>query len=165
MSRAPFVRSLALSSLALALATASPARAYHAATHAGLTERAAFASSLHQRLVQRFGRALGLYERLTLDGSDRDPARRELLRRLAQLDPESGYAPEHGTLSALGWLVAGAAVEGVPASRTRNHFYDPTRGRGLDQVDGNALRTRLGAAATGVGSVRGVFTGDRKSVV
>lgn len=145
--------------LALCLAAALPARAYHAATHVGLTERAAFASSLHARLMQRFGRVLGLYEPLALDGNERDPARRELMRRIAQLDPESGYTPDRGRLSALGWLVAGSAIEGVPAARTRNHFYDPSRGRGLDQVDGEALRTRLGAAATGVGSVRGVFTG------
>ena len=143
----------------LILLAAIPAHAYHASTHAGLTERAAFASSLHKRLMAHFDRALGLYESLALDGSARDPARRELLRRVAQLDPESGYAPDRGRLSALGWLVAGAAIEGVPAARTRNHFFDPTRNRGLDQVDGEALRTRLGAAASGVGSVRGVFTG------
>ena len=47
----------------------------------------------------------------------------------------------------------------MPAARTRNHFYDPSRGRGLDEVDGEALRTRINAAATGVGSLRGVFTG------
>ncbi|HEX9101934.1 MAG TPA: hypothetical protein VF997_07015, partial [Polyangia bacterium] len=145
---------------AVAVALALPADAYHAATHAGLTERAALASSLHARLVQHLGRALGLYEPLTLDGSDRDPARRELLRRLAQLDPEGGYTPDRGRMSALGWLVAGAAIEGVPAERTRNHFFDPTRGSGLDEVGGEALRTRLGAAASGVGSVRGVFTGS-----
>lgn len=142
------------------VAVALPADAYHAATHAGLTERAALASTLHVRLMQRFGRALGLYEPLTLDGGDRDPARRELLRRLGQLDPEGGYTPERGKMSALAWLVAGAAVEGVPADRTRNHFYDPTRGSGLDEVDGEALRTRLGAAANGVGTVRGIFTGS-----
>ena len=143
-----------------AVGLALPADAYHAATHAGLTERAALGSSLHRKLMQRLDRALGLYEPLALDGSDRDPARRELMRRLGQLDPEGGYTPDRGRLSALGWLVAGAAVEGVPAERTRNHFYDPTRGTGLDEVDGEALRTRLNAAATGVGSVRGVFTGS-----
>ena len=145
--------------LVIAVALALPAHAYHAATHAGLTERAALASSLHARLMQRFDRALGLYEPLALDGGDRDPARRELLRRLAQLDPEGGYTPDRGRLSALGWLVAGAAGEGVPAERTRNHFYDPTRGSGLDEVGGEALRTRVTSAANGVGTVRGVFTG------
>lgn len=140
----------------LVLVAASTAHAYHAATHAGLTERAALASSLHARLIDRLGR--GLYEPLALDGSERDPARRELDRRLAQLDP--GSVPDHGRLTALGWLAAGAAVEGVPAERTRNHFYDPSRGRGLDEVAGTALRTRLSAAASGVGTVRGIFTGS-----
>jgi len=143
----------------LAILLALPAHAYHAATHAGLTERAAFASSLHTRLMQHLGRALGLYEPLALDGGERDPARRELMRRLMQLNPESGLQPDRGRLSALGWLVAGAAIEGVPAERTRHHFYDPTRNRGLDEVDGEALRTRLRSAASGIGSVRGVFTG------
>jgi hypothetical protein len=140
-------------------ALAAPAHGYHGATHAGLTERAALASSLHKRLIERLGRALGLYEPLSLDGKENEPARRELLRRIAQLDPESGYVPDRGRMSALGWLVAGAVAEGVPADRTRNHFYDPSRGRGLDEVEGEALRTRLRAAANGVGSVRGVFTG------
>jgi len=89
----------------LAILLALPAHAYHAATHAGLTERAALASTLHARLMQRFGRALGLYEPLALDGSNRDPGHRELLRRLAQLDREGGYTPDRGRLSALEWLV------------------------------------------------------------
>jgi len=152
-------RALAVSVALAAVAVALPADAYHAATHAGLTERAALASTLHARLMQRFGRALGLYEPLALDGSNRDPGHRELLRRLAQLDREGGYTPDRGRLSALEWLVAGAALEGVPADRTRNHFYDPTRGSGLDEVDGEALRTRLQSAASGVGTVRGIFTG------
>lgn len=141
----------------LLVLAASTAHAYHAATHAGLTERAALASSLHKRLIERLGRQLGLYETLGLDGDAHDPSTRELNRRLAQLDPEGGYAPERGKLTALGWLVAGAAVEGVPAERTRNHFYDPSRGRGLDE--GGGVRERLQAAASGVGSVRGIFTG------
>jgi hypothetical protein len=145
--------------LVVAALAALPAHAYHAATHAGLTERAAFASSLHTHLMQHLGRALGLYEPLALDGSEHDPARRELLRRLMQLDPESGLQPDRARLSALGWLVAGSVVEGVPAERTRHHFYDPSHNRGLDEVDGEALRTRLRSAATGIGTVRGVFTG------
>ncbi|MCU1281732.1 MAG: hypothetical protein JWM53_5278 [bacterium] len=152
-------RAILVAGVVLACALALPAQAYHAATHAGLTERAALASSLHAKLIQRFARALGLYEPLALDKSERDPSRRELMRRLGQLDPEGGLSPDRGRLSALGWLVAGAAIEGVPAERTRNHFFDPTRQSGLDEVGGEALRTRLRAAATGVGSVRGVFTG------
>lgn len=153
-------RALTFFTVAAALASQpSAAVAYDAPTHAGLTERAALASSLHKRLSERFGRGLGLYEPLTLDGGDGDGARRELLRRLSQLDPEGGYIPDRGRLTALGWLVGGAAFEGVPAERTRNHFYDPSRGRGLDEVEGEALRTRVRAATTGVGSVRGIFTG------
>jgi hypothetical protein len=150
----------ALACFLAAAAVALPAHAYHASTHAGLTERAAFASSLHARLMQRYGRELGLYEPLSLDGAERDPARRELLRRIAQLDPEGGYVPDRGRMSALAWLVAGAAIEGVPAERTRNHFFDPSRNAGLDETDGEALRTRVRAAANGVGSWRGVFTGS-----
>jgi hypothetical protein len=141
------------------VAGGGPARAYHAATHAGLTERAALASSLHKRLIERLGRPLGLYEQLTL-ADDRSPARRELARRLVQLDAEGGYVPDRNRMTAIGWLTAGAVVEGVPASRTRHHFYDPSRQSGLDQVEGSALRTRLSSAASGVGSVRGVFTGE-----
>jgi hypothetical protein len=138
----------------------SPARAYHAKTHAGLTERAALASSLHKKLSTQLGRPLGLYEPLTLDGDlTRDGERRELERRLKQLDPEGGYVPDRGRLTALDWLVAGAAVEGVPAERLRHHFYDPASGRGLDDRDGSALRNRVAAATWGIGTVRGIFTG------
>jgi hypothetical protein len=135
------------------------AHAYHDKTHAGLTERAALASSLHKKLTTELGRALGLYEPLALAGTqDRD--RRELEHRLQKLDPEGGYVPDRGKLTALDWLVAGSAVEGVPAERLRNHFYDPTSGRGLDDRVGSALRARVASAAWGVGTVRGIFTGD-----
>jgi hypothetical protein len=137
------------------LLVASTAHAYTAATHMGLTERAALASSMHKRLQQRLGRALGLYDPIALDGRNR-----ELSHRLDQLDREAAAVPERGKLTALGWLVAGAAVEGVPAERTRNHFYDPSRGTGLDEVAGRALGTRLSSAGNGVGSLRGIFTGQ-----
>lgn len=133
---------------------ATGAWAYDAPTHAGLTERAALAGGLHQRLSSEFARALGLYETLQLQGGDA-----ELERRLAKLDPEGGYAPEDRRQTALGWLVAGAVLEGVPAERTRNHFFDPTTGAGLDQ-NARALRTRVGAAVSGIGSLRGIFTGS-----
>jgi hypothetical protein len=137
------------------LLLAAPAGAYEPATHAGLTEQAALASSLHRRLLEA-GRPLGLYEPLALAGHDD-----ELLRRLQHLDPADGYAPEGGKHTALGWLVAGAVLEGVPAARLRNHFFEPTRGAGLDERGGGAraLRTRVAAAANGTGSLRGVFTG------
>jgi hypothetical protein len=139
--------------VALCLA-AAPAAAYHAPTHAGLTERAALASSLHRRLVERLARPLGLYEPLKLapDGA--------LTRRLRRLDPEGGYAPDGDKQTALAWLVAGAVLEGVPAERTRHHFFDPATSGGLAE-GGSAIgfRTRVAAAASGIGTLRGVFTG------
>lgn len=140
------------------LATGGAAHAWEAATHAGLTERAAIASPLHKLLKERLGRPLGLYEPLKLLPSGGED--RELERRLERLDPEGGYVPDGGRQSALGWLAAGAVLEGVPAERNRHHFFDPRTGQGLDDVAyGDGLRTRLHAASTGVGSVRGVFTG------
>jgi hypothetical protein len=138
-----------------ALLAASTARAYDAPTHAGLTERAAFASSLHRRLVERLGRPLGLYEPLGL-GPERDD---QLRQRLQMLDPEGGYAPDGGAGSqgALAWLTAGAVLEDVPAARGRHHFFDPSDGSGLDQPGGT--RTRLASVAQGVGTLRGVLTG------
>src|SRR5439155_20488547 len=138
--------------LALTLLS-SAALSYEAPTHAGLTERAALAAGLHARLAADFGRALGLYETLQLGGGDP-----ELDRRLVKLDPEGGYAPDERRQTAIGWVVAGAVLEGVPAARTRNHFFDPTHESGLDQ-NGRALRTRVGAAVSGIGSLRGIFTG------
>jgi hypothetical protein len=143
--------------LAFALAFASPAGAYEAATHAGLTERAALAATLHQRLIAELGHPLGLYETLKMS-LGKNEVERELDRRLSKLDPEGGYAPDGGRQTVLGWLVAGAVLEGVPASRTRNHFFDPTRATGLDQ-DGGSFRTRVGAAVSGIGTLRGIFTG------
>jgi len=130
---------------------ASTASAYEPVTIAGLTEKAGLASSLHKWLL-RSGRPLGVFEPLKL------PADRELQRRLAVLDPEGGYAPDGGKNTAIGWLTAGAVLEGVPAARNRHHFYDPASGRGLDEP-GSVLRTRLTDVLSGIGSLRGVFTG------
>ncbi len=142
--------------LAFAVALGGSARAYDSVTHAGLTERAALASSLHKKLIERLGRPLGLYDRLRVDLHDA-----ELRTRLGHLDPEGGYAPdETGQESALGWLTAGAVLEGIPAARTRHHFYDPTRGTGLtDDADGQVMRTRVEDVQRGTGTVRGIFTG------
>lgn len=141
-----------LLALALLLAT-TPTSAFEPVTHAGLTERAALASTLHKILVEQLGRPLGLYERLRVE---QDP---ELKLRLSRLDPEGGYVPDDaGVQTALAWLTAGSVLEGVPAHRTRNHFFDPSRGEGL--ADGtNALRTRVEDVVTGIGTLRGVFTG------
>jgi hypothetical protein len=141
--------------IAICTAVCTDARAYDPPTHAGLTERAALASSLHKRLMERLGRPLGLYEPLRLDLNDGD-----LRQRLSRLDPEGGFAPdERGAASALAWLTAGAVLEGVPAHRTRNHFFDPTNGAGLSDDDGSPLRTRFADVSNGIGTVRGIFTG------
>jgi hypothetical protein len=127
---------------------------YEPPTHAGVAERAAISSTLHKQLVDRMGRSLGLYEPLKIVTNNLDYG--ELARRLARLDREGGYAPEDNKQTALGWLTAGAVLEGMPPDRMRHHFYDPTRGAGLDESGG--FRTRLTAAGNGVGSVRGIFT-------
>jgi hypothetical protein len=131
----------------VAVCIASPASAYEAITRAGLTERAALQSSLHERLQEEFGRSLGLYEALKLPQTNRTEDR-PLASRLTKLDPEGGYAPVENTATALSWLVAGAVIEGVGVDRQQNHFFDPTSGRGL--TDGGGLRTRLAGLASGV---------------
>jgi hypothetical protein len=140
------------------LLISSTALAWEPQTHSGLTEQAALSSALHKLLVERLGLPLGLYEPLTLHrGSEAD---RDLLRRAAALDPEGGYAVDDGRQTALGWLTAGAVLEGVPASRNRHHFLDPRDGRGLHDLEsGLKLRTRMADVHTGIGSIRGVFTG------
>ena len=154
--RSPFALALAGSlALAFALSFSPPARGYETITHAGLTERAALASTLHRVLIDKLGRPLGLYERLKLAPGDA-----ELRQRLNRLDPEGGFVPDaSGMQTALAWLTAGAALEGVPAHRTRNHFLDPARGAGLFDDASSALRTRINDVVTGIGTVRGLFTG------
>lgn len=124
---------------ALALAGPPPARAYDpATTHAGLTERSVLASGLHRVLARRLGRPLGLFEPIALRRQDLDsPAGRELLGRLALLDPAGGYRPGNdGVAPALAWVVAGSVVAQMPAERAGNLFYDPSRGSGLSQAGG-----------------------------
>src|SRR6185295_7947446 len=88
-----------------------------ATTHAGLTQRAAMASTLHAALARRFGRLLGLFETVVLRG-DRLPADdwRFIEARLRALDPAGGYRPEDdGKATALGWMVAGSVIAWTPA--------------------------------------------------
>ena len=154
------IAALAPVALALTLAPWNSARAFDAAgTHAGLTESAALASTLGRVLTTNYGCSLGLYDslRLRIEGERGE----QIEKRLAKLDPTEGYAPDHGRLTALGWLVAGSVAEEIPGDRDRNHFYDPSTGRGLDQggfLDGLGLRLRRASGAGG--SVRGVFTGS-----
>jgi hypothetical protein len=111
----------------LCLAGPRRAAAYEAeTTHVGLTERAAKAAKLHSLLSRHLGRAQGLLEPLP----SRLPA--AVVGRLSRLSPVEGLRPDdRGENRALGWLLAGAALEGVPPARVRHHFFDPRTGRGL----------------------------------
>jgi hypothetical protein len=137
----------------------APALAWDAAsTHAGLTEGAVLQSRLGKILTASYGKPLGLFEPLTLalDGERGE----RVTSRLAKLDAAGGYAPDHGRLAALSWVVAGSVAEEVPAERDRNHFFDPTTGRGLEQ--GGFLAgagVRLAGVSDGSGSLRGFFSG------
>jgi hypothetical protein len=148
------------------------ALAYEAPTTlAGLTEQAVLASRLHRRLLQRFVYPLGIFEPLRLDLSSLPPARaRDLYGRLVGLDPGAGYAPDWqqgsgrvypvGRQHVLGWLAAGTVIENVPASRLRNHFFDPQTGRGLQLVgEQTRLSSSLQAVGSGVSSLRQLLAG------
>jgi hypothetical protein len=119
--RAAFALVAALSVAGLS----EPVRAYDpATTHAGLTERAVLASSLHRVLARRLGRPLGLFEPIVLglDHLALDEAR-SFERRLAALDPATGCRPAaDGSASALAWVVAGSIVAATPAERGQ-HFF------------------------------------------
>ena len=137
----------------------APVCAYEGSTTlAGLTEQAALKSLLHRRLAGRFDLSLGLFEPLQLDLALLDEARaRELFSRLSGLDAGQGHAPwvfppEGGKTSplkqtALGWLVAGAVLEQMPAQAVRNHFVDGKTGAGLSRPVG---QTAASAAASAV---------------
>ena len=133
-----------------------------ATTHAGLTQRAALASSLHRVLAKKLGKPLGLFEPLQMHVRFlSEEERRGVSVRLEALDPEGGCRPDpDGTQSALAWIMAGAVLAQVPAEHGRHHFLDPGTGLGLDDAPGmmgqpHALRLAL----DGVGSLRGLFTG------
>jgi hypothetical protein len=134
-------RRVAVLGLALAVVagSAGPAGAYDpATTHAGLTERAVLASSLHRVLSRRLGRPLGLLEPLQIHSRTFEPgARRALWARFEALDPAGGYRPgADGVAGALAWVVAGSVLAQTPPERGRNHFLDPRRRTGLDDGPG-----------------------------
>jgi hypothetical protein len=108
---------------------AAPVGAWEAdTTHAGLTEQAALASKVNDRLRDLHGRAAGWLEPLAVV-PERAP---KLHEKLAAVQPTSGVVPDRrGRQSALAWLVAGAVLEGIPGARERHHFYDPVHRRGL----------------------------------
>lgn len=157
----------------LALGGAPTARAFDGVTTlAGLSEQAALASRLHQRLAERFSCSLGLFEPLRLELSLLESRRAgDLYGRLLSLDPGQGYAPEWrervpgrthppARLSAIGWLAAGSVLETTPAWRVRNHFFDPRTQRGLSRGPGETVATAsLQATAAGLSNVRDLFAG------
>lgn len=150
--------------LALAAVAAVPGRASAydpATTHAGLTQRAALASTLHAALAKRFGRPLGLFEPIPFAAASLPENEGLFLKaRLNALDPSGGYRPgDDGVATSLSWLVAGSVIAWTPAERGQNSFYDPSRGAGLQQGGGlGELGQSLRLMFDG-GSLRGWATG------
>jgi hypothetical protein len=149
--------------VALALAIpALPARAYDpATTHAGLTERAVLASTLHKVLTRRLARPLGLFEPLRLREADVSGGEaRSLTERLAALDPAGGYRPgADGAASALAWVVAGSVIAETPSERGKNLFYDPARGAGLGDAGEGAVFSHALRSLFDDGTFRALATG------
>lgn len=140
------------------------ARAYDpATTNAGLTERAAVASTLHEVLAHRLGRALGLFEPLALGREAAGPASasaRLLWGRLLALDSAAGYRPsDDGRATAIAWVMAGSVLAKTPPERIQNMFLDPSTKMGLrdaSALDGFGHAVLLAADS---GGLRAVGTG------
>jgi hypothetical protein len=151
----------------LVAAVAPPAHAYDpATTHAGLTQQAALASSLHLVLVRRLARPLGLYDPVALHPEVvSEAARRLLLARLGALDPAGGYRPGGDWKApALAWLTAGAVIAKTPPERVQNLFFDPSTGAGLRDdaaIDGFLHSVRVSVDR---GGLRGLTTGSSFSL-
>ncbi len=118
--------------LALCTLPAHDAPAWEATTtHAGLTERAAITSKLHERLKRQFNADRGLYTPLTVPPPDARP----LFSLLRKLNPSHGYVPDgRGRLYAMGWLAAGSVVADTPTRHALNHFFDPTTKKGAGKL-------------------------------
>jgi hypothetical protein len=136
-----------IAACAVVAASARPGAAWEAATtHAGLTEEAALASGLHDRLRSQFGGDQGLFQVLIVPPADAP----ELFSILRKLNPTHGYVPDgRGRLSAIGWLVAGSVVADAPAELAANHFFDPSTGHGLNDDSVGDLGLRLTAMFRG----------------
>lgn len=138
--------------IAIALAIASGANSAHAwesqTTHAGLTEQAALASRLHQRLVA-LGWTNGLFESLIIPPADA----KALMAALRLLSPVHGSVPDaRGRQTALAWIAAGSALADVPASHGANHFFDPATQKGWQQPEAGLVHSL--AELFGSGRVR-----------
>src|SRR5262249_52485767 len=123
---------------------AGPAQGWEAdSTHAGITEQAAGASTAHGVLVKQLGRKLGWYDSLTVPRAKAP----ELYQKLDLLEPSSGFVPDaRGRQSALAGLLAGSVLEDLPATRARNHFYDPMHKTGLSGGTVHGLRALVDKA-------------------
>jgi hypothetical protein len=134
---------------------------YEAATHAALSEHAAWASRLDGAL-RSWGLDGGLRAelRLPLSRLSRQQAFAER-ERLARVDPAWGGAvDERDAMRALGWLIAGSVLEEAPASRGRHHFLDPRDGSGLIQPrPGLEWLLSAIAGADGEGGLAGALVG------
>ena len=151
-----------LTAVALGVGAAPAAKAYDAATtHAGLTQRAVAASTLHQVLARRLSRPLGIFDSISLHPELLPAAEgRSLMARLGTLDPAGGYRPgADGVAPAVVFVVAGSVIAKTPPERLQHLFFDPSTGAGLRDdaaVDGflHSLRTVVDG-----GGLRGVATG------
>lgn len=162
------LRSLWWPACALALAWPRVATAWEpATTQAGLAEKAAVASNVHQVLVSSLQRPLGLFEPIAVAASERAaPGLKNLWLRLNALSGAEGYRPSAATGAnpALSWIAAGATLEGVPAERGRHHFFDPKTGKGLHDDPGvtggfHSLKLALDQGSAS-GGLRGLATGS-----
>jgi hypothetical protein len=160
------MRTLIASALLFLSGTAS---AWELETHVGLTHQAALHSRLDAWLRER-GLSSGLYETLALAPQTQRRVNREsdrytlddrgVLDELSRLDAALGVSPDGARQPAVGWLLAGAALEGSRMDRVRNHFVDPRHGSGLaEQGPTGSQRLRVESARDGSGTIRGIFTG------
>lgn len=133
-ARRRFAVQLAMAMIVCAVAALDrPAAAFEpGSTHAGLTGKAALRSKLH-RLLRKRGYRLGLLTRLQLQpGLIPRRKLRRLRLQLKRLDPAGGYRPDAELGQwALGWLMAGAVLQGTPAVTDRDHFFNPVTRKGL----------------------------------
>ncbi len=130
-------RHIAAAVMAVIAAGASPrAHAWEPDTHVGLTETAAYASVVHANLIASHGRRLGWYEPLAVPRAEAHT----LYEALAKIAPQAGAVPDlRGSQTAIAWLIAGTILEGMPAERGRNHYYDPVHQTGLTGHDGGSV--------------------------
>lgn len=131
-------------------------------THAGITEAAAQVGGIHDWLKRNFKLDRGLLDTLELVPQEMTRVRRWFFAQdVFRLNPAEGYAPSRDLRNrAIGWLAAGSVLEAIPSSRIRNHFLNPSNGKGLRQADrGLSMKVRVWDFLYGGGSLAGLVTG------